>query len=119
MSIAAVRAAVKVALDSVDGVTGYLYAPNIYKDGDGWCQWGGFLPPETGPYATSFTDTFRVIVIMPADQKTADLFLDAIIGPLIAALSPVMSITRGDYVKLPQSGSQAAYSALAIIGETE
>lgn len=116
--IVATRQAIGAALDAVDGINGYGWPPRAYKPGDAWGQWGGAGLAGDG-YATTFTSRFRVIVVLPADQKTADAFADEHLDAIVAALAPLLAITGIDPVSLPADGSQAAYPALIIIGETE
>lgn len=116
--IAATREAVAGALDTVADLRGYAWPPRAYKPGDAWAQWGGAGLAGDG-YATTFTSRYRVIVILPDDQKAADRFADDHLDAIVAALAPILSITGVDPVSLPADGSQAAYLALVITGETE
>lgn len=117
--IVATRTALKDALNTVTDITGYIYAPTVYRPGDAWAQFGGAAAPEDGRYRGTFTSTFRVIVVLPADAESADAFTDAHLDDLVDAVGPVLSVTTIDYAPLPANGSQAAYNALIIIGETE
>ena len=107
------------ALNAVDDVTGYLYAPNVWKAGDAWAQWAGAEPGEQGRYQQNFTHTYRVIVVLPADREAADGFTDARLNAIVEALCPVMTISEIVYTKLPAEGAQTAYNSLVFIGETE
>jgi hypothetical protein len=117
--IVALKTDIAAAVSAVDGVTGYLYAPTVWKPGDAWAQWAGAEPGEQGRYATTFTHTYRVIVVLPADRETADGFADDKMAGLVAAVAPYLTVSEIIYTKLPGEGTQAAYNALAIIGETE
>lgn len=117
--IIATRTALANALAGVDDVAGYAWPPSTYKPGDAWGQYGGAAAAENGRYRTTFTTTYRVILILPADQEAADAFVDGHLDELVEAIAPILSVTQIDIAPLPASGSAAAYNALIIIGETE
>jgi hypothetical protein len=118
-TLATTRGRIAGALAGVDGLTGYVYAPTVYKPGDGWGQWAGDDQPETGGYATTFTRGWRVIIILPEDLRAADAFVDTRYADLVDAVATVLAITAISPSKVAAEGSQAAYNALIIIGETE
>jgi hypothetical protein len=119
MNIVATRQALATALSSVDGITGYAYSPNAYKAGDAWGQWGGATPIEKGPYSTTLVTTFRVVLVLTADQEAADAFVSQRLDALVDALAPLLAIQGIEPFRLTPDGSNAAYNALVIIGETE
>lgn len=119
MSIVTTRTEMAGALSDVPGVRGYIYAPTIYKPGDAWAQWGGGEPPEDGRYRNNFINTYRVIVVLHPDAETADRFVDEHLDLIIDAIAPTLTVSGFAYVSLPAEGSQAAYKALVITGETE
>lgn len=86
MSFAEKRAAFRTALNAVDGVTGYVDKPSVPAAGDAWPVWGGAGRDEPG---LPFTHLWRVVVALPADEATAEEWLEDHLGPLHAALSPV------------------------------
>jgi hypothetical protein len=118
-SLATTRGSLAGAVAGVAGLVGYVYPPTVFKPGDGWAQWGGDLQVDGGPYAMTFTRKWRVIIILPEDMRVADQFVDGIYDQLIDAVSNVLAIETIEPSKLNADGSQAAYQALIITGETE
>lgn len=119
MSIVQDRTDLRDALENVDGVTAYVYAPSIYKPGDTWAQWAGAEPPEDGRYRNNFVHAYRVLVILPPDAERADAFVDAHLDAIVDAIAPTLTVSGIAYASLPADGSQAAFKALVITGETE
>jgi hypothetical protein len=117
--IVATRELIRDAMSAVTGVTGYVYSPDAQRAGDAWGQWGGDEPVEGGRYATTFLRTYRVIVVLSADQRAADAWVDDHLEDIIDRLSLVLSISGYAYARVPADGSQAAYLALVITGESE
>ena len=118
-SILEIRGALAAALDGVPGVNGYAYAPRAYKPGDAWSQWGGCEPPEAGPYPANFVHLWRVLIILPSDERAADEWTDEHLSDLVDALRPILSVTDVGDARLPADGATPAYRALLITGETE
>jgi hypothetical protein len=117
--IVATRTALAGALSDVDGVRGYVYAPTVYKPGDAWAQWAGAEPPEGGRYRNNFVHSFRVIIILPVDAETSDSFVDGHLDALVDAIAPTLTVSSIGSASLPGDGTQAAFKALVITGETE
>lgn len=86
MSLNDTRAAIKAALDSVDGVTGYLKRPSTPKPGDAWPLWRGAARGEVH----LFESTWAVGVLLPQDELAANDWVDGHIDALIDALRPVL-----------------------------
>lgn len=120
MSLSSTRAALVAAVNDVDGVTGYPKPPSTWVPGDAWPTWGGADNPAEGAYATVFTQTWRVLVVLPAEQVDAEAWVDSHIDSLVAALAPVVAVTGYEPVALPANGTtNVAYYALRLTGETE
>lgn len=86
MSLNGTRDDFKAALDTVDGVTGYLARPKTPKAGDAWPLWGGGDRDEdTG----LFDDTWSVGVALPQDETSANDWIDAHLDDIVSALRPV------------------------------
>lgn len=68
MSRAATRQAIATALSTVTGVTGYASRPDVLSEGDGWPQWAGEVYPGT--------QQWNVLVVLPADDVSADSWVD-------------------------------------------
>lgn len=91
MSMAQTRSSLAAAIDSVDGLTGYLQMPTAPKDGDGWPMWTE--AEDTGTMGgTAYIHTWAVWVVVPNDPIASDTYVDSILIPLSDALSPEMAI---------------------------
>ena len=88
MSNDATRAALAVALSTVSGVTGYPRRPKVFKPGDAWPQWAGSERTD----GRSFLESWNILVVLPADEPSADVFADTRQAALLAALSPVVFV---------------------------
>jgi hypothetical protein len=90
MSIAGMRAVLKTALDTVDGVRGYEYRPDSITDGDAWPVRG---PAERDQASGLFLLDWGVQVVLPSDPKQADAWMDAHVNALVTALGQVAYVT--------------------------
>ncbi|WP_250009132.1 hypothetical protein [Actinoplanes sp. M2I2] len=72
MSIVTDRQDLADALDPVAGVQGHKYRPRTLKTGDAWPLLDGL---DRGP-ARDFEVTWRVVVILPADERRASEWFD-------------------------------------------
>lgn len=118
--IVAKRVEIAAALSSVHGIRGYAYPPTAWKPGDAWPQWGGAAPGgDDGRYRTALVHEYRIVLVLAADQQTADAFVSGILDELLEVLAPHLAITGTEPARLTAEGSQAAHNALTIIGETE
>lgn len=73
MSIVGDRAAIAAALSAVDDVTGHEYRPRTLPPGTAWPL---LQRLDRGP-AQDFEATWRIVVILPADEITASKWFDA------------------------------------------
>lgn len=92
MSLNDTRAAIKAALDGVDGVTGYLKRPSPAKPGDGWPIWKGAARGD----AHLFENTWAIGVLLPQDEVAANDWIDAHIDLLLDGLRPVAYVDGYD-----------------------
>jgi hypothetical protein len=113
------RTALAAALSAVDGVTGYRYAPTVWKIGDSWAQFINAEPPEDGRYRNNFVQAYRVIVLLSPDPETSEVFVDAHIDALVDALAPILTVSGYSQTSINPEGTQTAFRALVITGETE
>lgn len=113
MSNASTRAAIAVALSTVSGVTGYPRRPVAAKVGDGWPQWGG----SERDGGQSFAETWNVLVVLPPDETSADVFADSHQDALIAALRPVLFVTS--FAPANYKADDGDVYALLITGRSE
>jgi hypothetical protein len=82
MSIVNDRQEIAAALDTVDGVKGYVYRPKAPKPGDAWPT----LPNYDLQDGLVWRPTWTVIVVLPADERSAAMWMDEHFGPLVTAL---------------------------------
>lgn len=90
MSLVGQRAALATALSTVDDVTGHQYRPRTLPPGTAWPLLGQL---EAGP-AHDFLATWRVVVVLPADEITASKWFDAHHEDLADALADFGRVTR-------------------------
>jgi hypothetical protein len=76
------RDAIAAALSTVAGVTGYSYKPVTPKAGDAWPLWAG---GERGP-GRSFQYTWRVLILLPKDERAASAWIDEHVEALVDAM---------------------------------
>jgi hypothetical protein len=98
MSIAGKRLELAAAIDAVDGVTGYPYRPSNAGTGDGWPLLG---PVERHQASGQFEATWRIRILLPADEAAASQWIDDHFVPLWAALEAHGYIDRAEPVALP------------------
>jgi len=67
MSLSADRAELAQILSTIDGVSGFAYRPKIMSSGNAWPLLG---PLERGP-ADDYLATWRVVIILPTDERKA------------------------------------------------
>lgn len=84
------RQAIAAALNTVRDVRGTARRPTVLRPGAAWPQWAG---AERGS-AFTFLRTWRVYVVLPADEAAADLWADEHIDALAAALEPVIFVSE-------------------------
>lgn len=72
MSISGDRQAIVDALSTVDGVTGSTYRPTVMTPGSAWPLLDSIDRPDR-----DFTVRWRVVVILPADERRASEWFDA------------------------------------------
>lgn len=73
MSLSADRLELAQILSTINGVSGFPYRPKIMSSGNAWPMQG---PMQRGP-ANDFDVEWRVIIILPTDEKKAsDWFAD-------------------------------------------
>jgi hypothetical protein len=88
MSNAATREAIAAAVTAIDGLKGYAKRPTSLNTGDAWPQWGGAERSD----GALFVNTWRVYVVLPSDETTADNWADEYGDLLADALEPVMFV---------------------------
>ena len=96
-----VREDIAAALSTVDGVTGYAYRPDTARSGDGWA----LLSRLERDAATTFMVTWRVLVLLSPDERTASHWIDAHATLLFEALEPVAFVGSFEPVEVPIGGS--------------
>jgi len=90
MSLAGDREEIAAALSTVEGVTGHQYRPRTLPPGTAW----PLLERLDNPMALDFQATWRVVVILPADEQRASEWFDAHHELVTDALAPVGHVDR-------------------------
>jgi hypothetical protein len=90
MSLEGQRAAIAAALSTVDDVTGHQYRPRTLPPGTAWPLLGGL---DEGP-ARDFLATWRIVVVLPADEIAASKWFDGHHEDVAAALANFGRVTR-------------------------
>lgn len=107
------RDSIAAALSTVDGVTGYASRPTAIAPGAAWPL---LAAVEHGPGA-AFSATWRVLLVLAGDERTAAEQIDAILPDTVAALSPVLYVDRAEPVNLDTEAGPML--ALQITGRSE
>lgn len=107
------RADIAAALSAIDGLHGYPKRPDAPNTGDSWPQWSGAERSD----GALFVNSWRVYVVLPSDETTADEWAD-LYGDLLAdALAPVLFVDAIAPTLL-SAGTGDVY-ALMITGRAE
>lgn len=99
---------IAAALSAADGVTGYAYRPTTAKPGDAWPLSGQWDRSE----GLTFIRTWRVVVLLPQDDRAASDWADDHMEDLVDALLPVGFVDRIDFV--PAAAESTDQFALQI-----
>lgn len=78
------------ALSSVDGVKGYAYRPTTVRVGDAWPLLSSYDRVE----GVVFEVTWRVMVLLPQDERAASDWIDVHAEPLVDALQPLAFVDQ-------------------------
>jgi hypothetical protein len=107
------RDSIAAALSTADGVTGYPTRPAVLKAGAAWPL---LASVDHGPGA-AFAATWRVLLVLGADERTAVDQIDALLPAAVEALSPVLYVDTAVPVNLDTS--EGAVLALQLTGRSE
>lgn len=113
MSIAGTRADIAAALDTVTGVRGYAYRPPAPRAGDAWPLLGALERAE----GLAFYVTWRVLVLLPQDERGASDWLDAHHEALVDALEPIAFVDRVEPVTIAAAGGDQFALQIIMRGE--
>lgn len=113
MSNDVTRINLAAALSMVTGIVGYPRRPTAFKPGDAWPQWAGSAPGGN----RWFEETWHVLIILPQQEASADVFADQHQANLITYLSPIIHIDTIAPANIPANGSDLL--GLVITGRTE
>lgn len=89
MSLQTDRQLLATAASTVDGVEVAANYRGSTTVGNGLVRLDRMTRSENG---FGYMNTWQVVVFMPADAAAAEAYLDAKVGPLVAALEPHMTI---------------------------
>jgi hypothetical protein len=104
MTLAADRAAIAVAVDAVQDITGYDDQPALLNVGDAWVRWGGYAAGKTP--VLIFETTWLVDVITGGTPTDAMQFLDAHLALILGSLETIgwiVSVVPVDF-QIPNAG---------------
>lgn len=115
MSVTDTRAELVAALSTVAGVTGYEFRPSVLKTGAAWPLLDNL---ERGP-GNAFAGTWRVMLCLGGDEKTAQAKGDELLPLIVEALEVqnVAYVSGASPGVLPTSGGDQF--ALEIICRSE
>lgn len=102
MSLEGDRESFAVALSTVDGVTGHAYRPAAPKAGDAW----PLLSTLERAEGLAFFVTWRVLLVLPQDERTASDWFDSKTEALVDALSPLAFVERIEPVTVPANSGE-------------
>lgn len=100
MNLPEQRQEIAAALSTVDGVTGSPYRPRLLDTGAAWPM----LQALERDQVPDLDVTWRVAVVLPADEETAAVWFDAHVEPLDDALSEVGWVSRFEPTTLRTNG---------------
>lgn len=90
MTFTDTRSRLATALSTVAGVSGYQYPPKTLKAGAAWPL---LSTAERGP-GTAFAGSWRVMVCLGGDERTATTKTDELLPLLTAALDPTAYVEQ-------------------------
>lgn len=90
MSLVGQREAIAAALSTVDDVTGHQYRPRTMPPGTAWPLLGDL---SAGP-AHDFLVTWRLVVVLPADEVAASKWFDGHYEDIADALADFGRVTQ-------------------------
>jgi hypothetical protein len=79
------RATLAAALNTVSGVKGYAYRPTAPRAGDAWPQ----VATADRAVADAWSISWRILLVLPPDEKGASILFDIVVPLLVDALDPV------------------------------
>jgi hypothetical protein len=108
MTLVGDRAAIKAALNTVAGVTGYAYRPATPRSGAAWPLLGAMDRAD----ARSFAITWNVYLMLPVSEIGASAWIDAHTDALVDALEEVGYVDRMEPVNIGGSEDQPIFGLL-------
>jgi hypothetical protein len=111
--ITTARAEIAEALSTVDGVTGHAYRPPAPSTGDAY----PLVDSLTRAAGASFAVAWRVILILPADERAASDWLDAHVLDVADALSAVGYVTTASPVVIAIAGTDTYALEINMTGD--
>lgn len=105
------RADIKTALNDVPGVQGHEYRPGTPRPGDGWPLSSGFARVDDAPM---FVVTWRIMIVLPQDERAASDWLDEFWADLVDALTPVVFVSAIDPVEMSVRTGDGAGTLFAL-----
>lgn len=113
MSLVGNRDAIASQLSTVPDVHGYAYRPTTPRPGDSWPLLGALDRAD----GLAFYVSWRVMVFLPQDERSASEWIDAHYEDLVDALEPVGFVDRIEPVVSSASGTDQMYLQITMRGE--
>jgi len=107
------RDEIAAALSTVTGVHGYAYRPAVPRSGDAW----PLLGPLTRAAGMAFEVTWRVLVVLPSDERAASQWVDANYEAVVDALEPIGFVDQVEPVLLSTSAGDQQALQITMRGE--
>lgn len=107
------RTEIKAALDTVADVTGYAYRPTAPREFDAWPVLGALEHAD----GMAFYVTWRVLLLLPNDERAASYWVDGHAEALIEALTEVGYVDRLEPVLIPGEGGDRPGLQVEMRGE--
>lgn len=108
------RAEIATALSTVSGVTGHALRPSVLGEGDAWPILSAIVRSE---YGNAWAGSWRVLVLLPADEATAVTRTDDLFDDITDALAPLMAVDLVEPVLLQTEAGDRP--ALQFSGRSE
>lgn len=99
------RAELAAALSTVPGLRGHPYRPGTVQPGDAWSLLSSLERDE----GLAFLVTWRVLVVLPGDERAASDRIDELVPLLVDALEPAAFVDTIEPVKI-ETGAGDMYA---------
>lgn len=112
MSIATKRAELATVLSTVTDVKGYEFRPTVFKKGDAWP-----LLSVIEREGSASSATWRIILALGGDERTAMDFADGVLPELVDKVDPVAYVISATPLTLSVEGGEEFAFEIRVISE--